>query len=252
MDRIRAKTTFEAYADKYDTENINIRLKIDHTYRVAEFCERISKSLTDNTADIELTWLLGLLHDIGRFEQLKRYDTFVDKDSIDHAELGADILFSDGLINDFIDEDPVLFRLIETAIRLHNKLVVPDGLDERTLFFTNILRDADKCDIFRVITEPPFDKRMETIKTSTEPARDIIMQCIKEHRCVPRTFNTTPFESLLSQCCLAFELVYDESRKIVKEQGYLNKLTSIQLMSPLKEQMECLKKELIINLIPSE
>lgn len=244
MDKIRAKAAFEAYADKYDTENINIRLKIDHTYRVAEFCERISKSLTDNATDIELAWLLGLLHDIGRFEQLKRYDTFVDKDSIDHAELGANILFYDGLINNFINEDRMPFNLIETAIRLHNKLVVPDDLDERTLFFTNILRDADKCDIFRVITEPPFDKRMDMIRKSTEPARDLIMKCIREHRCVPRTFNTSPFESLLSQCCLAFELVYDESRKIVKEQGYLNKLVSIQLMSPLKKQMDCLKTEL--------
>ena len=104
MDRIRAKTAFKAYVEKYNIENINIRLKIDHTYRVAQFCERISKSLTENAADIELAWLLGLLHDIGRFEQLKRYNTFVDKDSIDHADLGADILFSNGLIYEFIDD----------------------------------------------------------------------------------------------------------------------------------------------------
>lgn len=243
MDKIRAKAAFEAYAEKYDTENINIRLKIDHTYRVAEFCERISKSLTDNTADIELAWMLGLLHDIGRFEQLKRYNTFVDKDSIDHAELGADILFSNGLIYEFMNE-PGIFPLIETAIRLHNKLNVPEELDEKTQFFTNILRDADKCDIFRVICEPPFEGRAQAILANPKPARDLVMNCIKEHRCVPRTFNSTPFESLLSQCCLAFELVYDESRMIVKEQGYLSRLMSIQLMPPLKEQMDCLMAEL--------
>ena len=243
MDRIRAKTAFKAYGEKYNIENINIRLKIDHTYRVAQFCERISKSLTENASDIELAWLLGLLHDIGRFEQLKRYNTFVDKDSIDHADLGADILFSNSLIYEFIDEQEV-FPLIEAAIRFHNKLKVPEDLDENTLAFTNILRDADKCDIFRVICEPPFNGRARAILASPEPARDLVMNCIKEHRCVPRTFTTTPFESLLSQCCLAFELVFEESRGIVKEQGYLNRLMNIHLMSPLREQMDFLREEL--------
>ena len=40
----------------------------------------------------------GLLHDIGRFEQLKRYQSFIDSQTIDHANLGVTILFDDNLI----------------------------------------------------------------------------------------------------------------------------------------------------------
>lgn len=55
--------------------------------------------------DIELAELIGLLHDIGRFEQVRLYHTFVDKDSINHGEYGAKILFEDGLIRKFINDD---------------------------------------------------------------------------------------------------------------------------------------------------
>lgn len=244
INRRLARTAFESYVADYDSDNENIRLKIDHTYRVTDFCERIASSITDDDGTMELAWLLGLLHDIGRFEQIRRYNTFIDRNSVDHAELGADILFEDGLIGRFIgDEDRTLFPLIETAIRLHNKLVVPDGLDEKTLLFSNILRDADKCDIFRVLCEPPLDKRFDVIRQSTEPAGDVVMQCVLEHRCVPRTFDMTPFEALLAQCCMGFELVYDESRRIVKEQGYLDRLLSIEVKGALKEQMEIMRAQ---------
>ena len=36
--------------------------------------------------DVDLAWLIGLLHDVGRFEQLKRYGTFIDSQSIDQPQ----------------------------------------------------------------------------------------------------------------------------------------------------------------------
>ena len=42
--------------------------------------------------DKDVAWLLGMLHDIGRFEQIRCFGTFNDGMSVDHAELGADIL----------------------------------------------------------------------------------------------------------------------------------------------------------------
>ena len=57
--------------------------------------------------DILLAELIGLLHDIGRFEQIKNYHTFLDKESIDHAEYGNKILFEDDLIRNFITEDNI-------------------------------------------------------------------------------------------------------------------------------------------------
>ncbi len=43
---------------------------------------------------------------------------------------------------------------------------------------------------------------------------------------------------------MAFELVYPESRKIVSEQGYLDKLLSVGTEGLAKEQMELLRAEI--------
>lgn len=241
---------FDKYTALYDIDNVMIRLKVDHTFRVADFAERIAQSLKMDEGDVLFAWLTGLLHDIGRFEQYKRYETFVDRESVDHAELGADILFKDGLIDEFsldILKDDDRRQLLEHAIRQHNKLVLPEGMDARNRRFCEILRDADKVDIFRVLTEPPYDKRNSGIKYQTDDAgaREEIMECVRNHTCVPRVGSRTDFEALISQCCMAFELVYPESRKLVKEQGYLGILLNTKVANPkMEQQIRFLQKEL--------
>ena len=83
MDREKIKQTFASYTEKYDPDDPKIKLKINHTYRVADLSERIAATVPGSDAD--LTWLAGMLHDIGRFEQVRRYGTFLDGKSVDHA-----------------------------------------------------------------------------------------------------------------------------------------------------------------------
>ncbi len=225
-DREDARNAFLSYARQYDTENILIRHKIAHTFRVAEFSERYAKALDLGTEDVDFAWLLGLLHDIGRFEQARRYGTFVDSQSTDHAELSADVLFKDGLIDSFPSEGlPENWRMIaEFAVRWHNKLSLPDNLDERTLMFAQLLRDADKTDIFRVIADIPFKDRAGSSLASfqeTEEAGPEVMDCVLEHRCVPKRLVHSRFEGRIMHCCMAFELVYKISRMTVREEGFL-------------------------------
>ena len=104
IDRKRALKTFADYTEVYDSKDEKVRLKIEHTYRVSSLCEQIAQSLDMEEADVDLAWLIGLLHDIGRFEQLKNYGTFNDEQSIDHAQYGADILFKQGRLWDYIDK----------------------------------------------------------------------------------------------------------------------------------------------------
>ena len=101
MNRTRIKQTFAEYTSKYNASDPKIKLKIDHTYRVAALAERIAKTVTDVSIDTDLAWAMGMLHDIGRFEQVKRYGTFVDSESVDHAALGISILFDEGLLDSF-------------------------------------------------------------------------------------------------------------------------------------------------------
>ena len=229
IDRKQVWAAFCAYTSRYDPDNPMIRHKVEHTLRVAGNCERIAVSLRMDDGDVAFAWFLGLLHDIGRFEQVRRYGTFVDSVSVDHAEFGADLLFREGLIHDYPVGELSADRLslLETAIRQHNKLALPEGLNEKTRCFCDLIRDADKADIFRVVTELSFEERAGTSKgmmQETEGACDAVMECVLQHRCVPRDIRKTRFDVSISHCCMAFELVCPESRKIVREQGFLSRL----------------------------
>lgn len=253
MNRHTLQNEFKAYTDSYDSRDPKIALKIEHTYRVADIAEEIARSIPEmDENEVDLCWLLGLLHDIGRFEQLKRYGTFLDSQSVDHAELGADILFKDGLIDRFwfgsvtdIDPEEEL-DIIEFAIRQHNKLSLPDSIPNVKRLFCDILRDSDKTDIFRVICETPYEVRMTRRAADTSlPAREEVMRCVREHRCVPRLTNGTEFESRIAGCAMAFELVYPKSRELVVEQGFLKEMLSYEPHSlEQKQQMEELRREL--------
>ena len=256
INRETALLAFRNYTDHYNTDNILIQSKIVHTFHVADNCEQIARSLHLDEAEVDFAWLLGLLHDIGRFEQAERYGTFFDLYSVDHAELGADILFHDKLIDAFWQTDfpDSMAAVCETAIRVHNKLLLPADMDQCTKQFSEILRDADKADILRVITEVPFDQRSGTRKKKfrdAEQAGDDVMNCVYGHRCVPRDLVHTRFESHISHCCLAFELVYDCSKRIVLEQGHLDTLlqetdaSGCQIWNDAEtEQLRILKQEI--------
>ena len=250
--REKARRIFRDYTDAYDASDTKVWLKIEHSLKVCELSADIAGSLDMSEADVELAWMIGLLHDIGRFEQLKRYGTFLDAKSLDHAELSADILFIDGLIEKFdtaaLPDD--WRELSENAIRLHNKLSLPDDLRGRKKVFADIIRDADKVDIFRVLAEIPYEKRANyEDPPERDFAREEVMVCVREHRCVPRILERSKFESLISQCCMAFELVYEKSRMLVCKQGNLKRMIEKAIGDANEQelaQLDLLRKELSI------
>ena len=168
IDRGLVADAFNRYVAAYSASDPKIRLKTAHTCRVAALCERIAVEV--GVGDPDLAWLCGMLHDIGRFEQVARYGTFIDAESVDHAALGADLLFREGLSKRFaLEELPESARsLLETAIRGHNAFSVDPGLPRETAAYCHILRDADKIDIFRANCETPLE---DIYNVSTEALR---------------------------------------------------------------------------------
>lgn len=151
MNLDEAKILFKEYVDTYQIDNDKIKLKYDHSLRVCDLCKKIALSLNLSKEDIEIAEMIGLLHDFGRFEQIKIYNTFNDKISVDHAVLGVQLLEKFG-IDKFIN-DKGIQDLVKTAIINHNKTYVDNNLNERELLFSNIIRDADKIDIFYIWSE---------------------------------------------------------------------------------------------------
>ena len=233
IDRQKVVRVFNAYVENYNRQDEKVRLKIEHTYRVSRLCEEIAVSLCLSQEDISLAWFLGMLHDIGRFEQLKNYGTFIDAESIDHAGYGAEILFSQGKIRDFL-EDCAEDKLIETAIACHNAYRLPEGIDERTEMFCQILRDADKIDILKVNVEFPLEEiyNVTTSELYNCTVSGEVMEAFREGHTVLRTLKKTTADHVVGHISLVYGLVYDKSLSIIKEQGYIYKLMDFKSDNP--------------------
>lgn len=248
MNRKKLIQAFENYVAAYDLNDPNIYLKYKHTYKVAENCEIIASSLKLSKEDQDLAWVIGMLHDIGRFEQLKRFHTYVDAVSIDHAMFGADLLFKEGLIDKLVDQKE-LYDCIEKAIRFHSLYRIPDNLCERDQMFCQIIRDADKVDIFRANYETGmpviYGVTQEELRQSaiTKDVMDVFL----EYRAIPRNIKKTVADNLVGHIALTFELVYPKSRELTFEQGYLWKLLDTPFDNRETAKFACQMKEIIIN-----
>lgn len=233
IDRNKALGAFAAYAARYNDRDPKVKLKIDHTYRVAGLCARIAAAQGLDAAGVDLAWLCGLLHDVGRFEQLRRYGTFNDAVSIDHAACSAQVLFAEGHIRDYLDdgsEDGLLRR----AVELHNAYRLPEDLDPRTLLYCNLLRDADKIDILRVNVETPLEEiyNVTTAALRSAAVTPEVEQAFYDHHTVLRALKRTPVDNVVGHISLVYGLVFAESRRIVKEQGWLDRLMDFASDNP--------------------
>lgn len=259
MNRKHITDTFAAYTKKYDAADGKIKLKIDHTYRVAEFCEQIAKSIGLCEADVDLAWTIGMLHDIGRFEQVKRYNTFIDSESVDHAQFGADLLFKEGLLAAFIpeaDEASAMnnspeqkenLHLLELAIREHSNYRIREGLSDRETMFCNIIRDADKIDILRVNVETPKEViyNVTTEELQSAKVADAVMQSFFEEHCILRSIRESAVDNVVGHISLVYELVYPISLKLVAEQGYLEQLMDFDTKNEVtKEQFQKIREKM--------
>lgn len=254
INRKNVINAFAEYVRNYDPSDEKIKLKINHTYRVAGLCQRIAESLGLSEPDVDIAWLLGMLHDIGRFEQIRRFGTFNDVQSVDHAEFGVDLLFKEGLIRKFAEgyyEECELARsgneeaeqiiknnehhnkdtgLLEMAIRQHNKYRVKEDLTERQRMFCDILRDADKVDIFKVNADIPmeiiYDVTTEELKNGIITKE--VLESFYKKETVLKSVRRSAVDHIVGHISLLFELVYKESYRQAKEQGYVYKLLNFK------------------------
>ena len=145
------KKFFEDYTQKllktkdfYISENL--QLKKEHSLRVANISAQLARSMKLDNLDCELAELIGLLHDIGRFVQFTEHQSFDDTKHGDHASLSVSL----------VAEQPFFKLLSETeqqavifSIESHNKISA-SSKDKQGMLFSQILRDADKLDIWEL------------------------------------------------------------------------------------------------------
>jgi putative nucleotidyltransferase with HDIG domain len=137
------------------------QLKLDHSLRVATVARAIAVGSRWPDADTGLAEAAGLLHDVGRFSQYAEFRTFVDRNSINHAERGGDVLIQTRVLERF---PQAMQDALGLAVRLHNRKALPAELPAAVRPFAQMVRDADKLDIMYL-----FDQAIRQDQLSLYP-----------------------------------------------------------------------------------
>ena len=221
IDIEKAKEEFINYTKKYDVQNLNIARKIGHSLRVMEISNRLSTEIGLNDEQIKLATLIGLLHDIARFEQYKRFSTFRDVDSIDHGDFGVQLLKQDNYIRKFIKNEEY-DDIILKAIHNHNKYSIEKGLNQEELLFAKIIRDSDKIDILYEAVDMFYLGEEDEISNSIldKEIEDQIInkkQIKRKKGYIPQGIN-----KVFGLISFIYDINFKESFKIIKDKNYIN------------------------------
>jgi len=153
----RHHTWFTQYTGRFASDDplvaANLQSKIEHTMRVVVNARAIAEALDMSDEQRVLAEVLGLFHDLGRFPQLENHATFRDGASFDHAAMSVRVLDEEDRWRHFTERE---HAILATAIRNHNKLAIPEECTGDELFYSRLIRDADKLDAMKKAAEGHF------------------------------------------------------------------------------------------------
>lgn len=203
-----------------------LELKRVHSLRVATNTQKLASALDWPTKDVELAEAVGLLHDIGRFPQYRDHQTFSDAQSVDHGDLGADILARDF---PWAQVDEPTRRAMELAVRHHNTRRIPDPLPDHALPLLKVLRDGDKLDVFAVVRQWTEAGRIQELFPRLPPAGPLdptLLRCVAERRSAPYEEVQSMLDYHLIQLSWVYDLHYAPSHRELLSTGLLDWLLS--------------------------
>ncbi|WP_347996111.1 HD domain-containing protein [uncultured Eubacterium sp.] len=246
IDYNKSQEMFDNYLKSYDLKDGSIQLKIRHTYEVVKKSEYIARGLGLDKENIELAKVIALLHDIGRFEQIKLFHQF-DNAKLDHAQYGVEVLFKNNLIREFV-KDNQYDQIIEKSIENHNKYKIDEGMQEIETLHCKIIRDADKIDNFRVKEKDNLKDMFPQIyneKTiNYEKLSQKVYETFLSHKCIKLEDRKTIIDYWVCVIAFIFDLNFDISLQYVKDSNYIDKLIDrIEYKDKeIKEKMEQIRK----------
>ena len=228
----RLKAWFETYTRTFltgETGNDSpLVLKIEHTARVCDNICHLGRSINLVEEQLHTAQAVGLLHDVGRFVQYRRYRTFNDRQSANHATLGIAVLKSAGMLEAL---SPAERSIILDAIRFHNAPALPINKPLESQVFMRLIRDADKLDIWKIFAdyyrhhqrpEPAIVQQLPDLPTWEEN----IVNAIIEKRMARFQDMQSLNDFKLLQLSWVFDLNFPETFTLAKKRGDLAAIAS--------------------------
>jgi putative nucleotidyltransferase with HDIG domain len=227
----RAQSDFKAYFGSFEElteeQKKNFALKYDHSFRVANWCDTLARKAGWSEEEQVLAWCTGLFHDIGRFRQFLEYNTFNDSISVDHATYSVKILKEKSLIDTFSAQEQADILL---AIHHHNKRVLEGKFSDRGLKLAKLLRDADKLDILKMITDYYTQPKSEPNHALTweMPAGSSVTSEVAKQvlsgKLVDRKLLRNQMDIKTLQLSWVFDLNFKASFQLLMESRFLEKI----------------------------
>ena len=220
----------QSFKDGNEIDRSNIGLKEDHTLRVCKEILYIGKKLDLDDNALRLAEIIALLHDIGRFEQYAVYKTFADRNSENHALLGIKILKKYDVLNGLGESTK---KLILRTIEYHNLASLPPEEEEPFLFFMKLLRDADKLDILKVVTDYYHRKENRRNKTieldlpDTPGISEKVYQDLIHKRIVNMNHMKNLNDFKLVQIGWIFDINFEPTLQCIKSRHYLEMIREV-------------------------
>ncbi len=227
------KKWFSSYCRSFSmpdaADQRNLDLKEEHTHKVCSNMLAIAGSLRMDQARTRLAETVALFHDVGRFPQYQRYRTFRDSISTNHAGLGAAVLVEQSALASVPEAER---GLIVRVVALHNVFVIPADLDQETLLFLEMVRDADKLDIWRVFIEyflKETDDRPDAaglgLPNTPEYSPEVLSSLNRREMVMLSDLRTLNDFKLL-QLAWIFDLNFRRSLELLAERDYIDRLSA--------------------------
>lgn len=208
----------------FDLSDKKVSHKLNHTFHVVENAKYICNDLKLNNEDKDLAMLIALLHDIGRFDQVKQMNSFrEDIINYNHATLGNKLLFEMGEIRNFVKVDKY-DEIIKKAIENHSKYSLDNDLSEKELLHCKIIRDADKLDSFRAKSTDDIFTMANITERDIELSKitDKIFNDFINEKTIFSKDRKTGIDMWISYIAFIFGFEFNSSLKKVKEENYIN------------------------------
>ncbi len=211
------------------TDQRNIVLKEKHTEQVCRNMDEIARSLRLSPEHAALAGTIALLHDVGRFPQYQRFRTFQDGISTNHAALGAAVLIENNVLANLPEHER---NIVVRSVTLHNVFSLPERVDEETRRFTNMVRDADKLDIWRVFIDyyrTPVDARPDAVALGLpdDPGYSPeVLASLARRELVTLSMLRTLNDFKLLQLAWIFDLNFGRSLELVRERAIIENLAA--------------------------
>jgi putative nucleotidyltransferase with HDIG domain len=228
------KKWFTTYVQTFASKDIdvqqNIKLKEEHTKRVCAEILHLGHQLGLNASELRLAELSALLHDIGRFEQYAKYGTFLDGKSVNHAQLGVKIIQGKEILSQL---DNSVRDLVLRIIAYHNRAVLPPDENATCLFFSRLLRDADKLDIWRVVTDyyRQKDQKNNSAIELGLPDTPVLSDAVVKDLLAGRIVDIKHLKNLndfkLLQVGWVYDLNFTPSFQRLNDKGYLDMIRAV-------------------------